>query len=125
MCVTRRAVDYAQTPRSGASVLDRVRAGDSAKVKEGRSLLVDAFGRKVAIFRVEGRLFAIDDVCPHRGGPLSGGDIEDGQVLCPLHAWAFDLETGMMRGNPSCRVPVYPVTEEDGVVYLSRPSAAP
>ncbi len=100
---------------------DRIRVAESARVKESRSLLVDAFGRKVALFRVEGRLFAIDDVCPHRGGPLSGGDIEDGQVICPLHAWAFDLETGVMRGNASCRVPVYGVMEEEGEIYLSAP----
>lgn len=97
----------------------RVAAGDASKIKEGRSVLIDAFGRKVAIFRVEGQLYAIDDICPHRGGPLSDGDIEDGMVICPLHAWGFDLKTGAMRGNPACRVPVYTVSEENGLVFVS------
>lgn len=101
---------------------EELQVSESARVREGRSVLVDAFGRKVAIFRVDGQLRAIDDVCPHRGGPLSDGDVEDGYVLCPLHAWAFSLETGEMRGNASCRVPVYEVREAEGVVYLRPPS---
>jgi NAD(P)H-dependent nitrite reductase small subunit len=101
---------------------ETVRVASRSEIPRDSSRLFDAWGRKVAVFDVNGRLFAIDDVCPHRGGPLSQGDIEDGQVFCPLHAWAFDLETGQMRGNPSCRVPVYSVVVHGDDVLVGRPA---
>jgi nitrite reductase (NADH) small subunit len=54
----------------------------------------------VAVFRTaKDREFAIDDSCPHKGGPLSEGIVHGTSVTCPLHAWVFSLETGMAQGG--------------------------
>jgi nitrite reductase (NADH) small subunit len=92
------------------------------EVREGAPRRVEAFGRTVAVFRRGGALYALDDACPHRGGPLGRGEVDaTGAVLCPLHAWAFDLETGLCREHPSVRVGRYRVAEEGGVVRLLGP----
>src|SRR5262245_57778108 len=60
---------------------------------EGRAYVVNDL--TIAVFRQrDGRLFAVDNSCPHRGGPLADGVVGAGKVICPLHALKFDLETG-------------------------------
>jgi nitrite reductase (NADH) small subunit len=63
---------------------------------EGRALSVD--GRRIAIFRSDAGWFALDAVCPHRGGPLEDGIVCDHAVICPLHDRRFDLATGAALG---------------------------
>jgi nitrite reductase (NADH) small subunit len=63
----------------------------------------------VALVRVEGRLHALQEACPHRGGPLSEGDQDGCLLYCPLHAWAFDVRTGSSPTNPGARVRIYEV----------------
>jgi nitrite reductase (NADH) small subunit len=65
-----------------------------------------------------GSIFAMDNVCPHRGGPLGQGMIEGGKIICPWHAWAFDLKTGEAHPLAS-RVPVYEV-KLDGEDVLAK-----
>ncbi|HEY0564753.1 MAG TPA: Rieske (2Fe-2S) protein [Terriglobales bacterium] len=50
---------------------------------------------------------AMDNVCPHRGGPLGQGMIERGKLVCPWHGWAFDLTTGAATHDPRSRATVY------------------
>jgi nitrite reductase/ring-hydroxylating ferredoxin subunit len=99
----------------------KMRVCTAAEIKERCARTVDAFGRTIAVFRDRGVLKAIDDVCPHRGGPLGQGDLENGAVICPLHGWAFDLDSGKMRGNPRIVVPTYEVSVEDGAVFVGGP----
>ena len=73
----------------------------------------------VAVFRTaEDRVFAIDDTCPHKKGPLSEGIVHGDAVTCPLHNWVFDLETGMARGADEGRVNTYEIKVEDGRILL-------
>ena len=58
----------------------------------GKSLTIG--GKDVAVFNVDGSFYAIDNTCPHRGGPLGEGELEGCAVTCPWHAWTFDLKTG-------------------------------
>lgn len=60
-------------------------------------LLVKFNGEEVALFRDGDRVFAIDAICPHAGGPLEEGEYDDGVVVCPLHGWEFDLATGTCK----------------------------
>src|SRR5271165_6577553 len=60
--------------------------------------------------KLNGKLCALDNECPHHGGPLGEGEIEDGKVVCPWHAYAFDLATGRCKEFPSGQVRVYEVT---------------
>lgn len=73
----------------------------------------------VAIFRtIEDQVFAIDDSCPHKKGPLSEGIVHGNAVTCPLHNWVIDLETGMAQGADSGRVNTYGIKVENGRILL-------
>ena len=73
----------------------------------------------VAVFRTaEDQVFAIDDACPHKGGPLSEGIVHGTSVTCPLHGWVFSLETGMAQGADEGSVQSYPARVEGGRVLL-------
>ncbi|MGB8812668.1 MAG: nitrite reductase small subunit NirD [Paracoccaceae bacterium] len=73
----------------------------------------------VAVFRTAtDQVFAIDDRCPHKGGPLSEGIVHGNSVTCPLHAWVFSLETGMAQGADEGVVNSYPARVEAGRILL-------
>lgn len=93
------------------------------EIEEGKCKTVDAWGRTIAVYKHEGQLYAVDDECPHRSGPLSLGHIEAGGVVCPLHAWIFDLKTGEKRGQSEMRVATYRVECVGDEVFVSPPEA--
>ncbi|MBF0678071.1 MAG: nitrite reductase small subunit NirD [Devosia sp.] len=65
---------------------------------------------KIAVFRTaDDTVFAIDDQCPHKGGPLSQGIVHASAVTCPLHNWVFSLETGIAQGADEGAVRTYPL----------------
>ena len=71
----------------------------------------------LAVFKLaDGQVKIIDDICPHAGGSLASGWINQGCVFCPLHAWPFKLENGENPDNPSIKVKAYPARVVDGVV---------
>lgn len=73
----------------------------------------------IAIFRtLDDRLFALEDKCPHRGGPLSQGIVHDGCVTCPLHNWVISLETGAAQGADTGQTASFPVKREGDTVFL-------
>jgi nitrite reductase (NADH) small subunit len=89
-------------------------------VGEGRAYAVG--GEQVAVFRLrDGHLRATQASCPHRGGPLADGLIDDRVVVCPLHARVFDLDTGC-SADDEAPLSTYPVrVDDDGVVTLTLP----
>lgn len=85
---------------------------------EGEAIVEDVDGTTVAVFLADGEVYALDGVCPHQGGPLGQGKVEDGCVYCPWHGWQFELETGEhVHGKKSALT--YPVTVEGGDVYVT------
>lgn len=83
---------------------------------EGRAYIVNDL--TIAVFRQrDGRLFATDNACPHRGGPLADGIFGAGKVICPLHAWKFDLEIGRCLGE-NVAIPIYPVRVVSGHIVV-------
>lgn len=73
----------------------------------------------VAIFRtITGEVFAIDDACPHKGGPLSEGIVHGRSVTCPLHNMVLRLDTGQAEGAAAGSVATYPVRVEGGRILL-------
>ena len=100
----------------------RVTQCENIPLREGRSVRIDT--REIAIFNLGGRFFAIDNTCPHKGGPLSEGIVSGNAVVCPLHAWKVDLETGRVvnqAGDVPC-VATYPTRVHDGVVQIELPA---
>lgn len=82
-------------------------------------------GMPIAVRRVGAEFFAIQNVCPHRGGPLGEGDAEGFALTCPLHGWTFDLRSGQHTLNPVVRVKTYPVRVSDGWVEVASGAAPP
>ena len=75
---------------------------------------------KIAVFRTaDNQVFAIENRCPHKGGPLAEGIVHGSSVTCPLHNWVFDLATGEAQGADEGRVRTYPVKVEDGLVSIA------
>jgi nitrite reductase (NADH) small subunit len=74
----------------------------------------------IAVFRTsDDRIFALEDRCPHRGGPLSQGIVHDGCVTCPLHNWVISLETGLAQGADEGSVKTIPVKVEQQQIFLA------
>jgi len=84
----------------------------------GTATEVSVAGKPVALFNVGGSVHAIGNVCIHRGGPLGQGSLEGTVVMCPWHAWTYDVTTGMSTVNPALRVPKYDVKVEDGHIWV-------
>jgi nitrite reductase [NAD(P)H] small subunit len=75
---------------------------------------------KIAVFRTaDGRVFALDDRCPHKGGPLSQGIVHGPSVTCPLHNWVISLETGEALGADEGSVRTISVKIEDGRLFIA------
>lgn len=74
---------------------------------------------RVAVFRTaDDKVYAIDDHCPHKGGPLSQGIVHGASVTCPLHNWVFSLETGLAQGADEGAVRTLPVKIDNGSIWL-------
>ncbi len=84
----------------------------------GMAMEVDAAGRTFCLANVHGELAALDNVCPHRQGPLGQGTVEGNAVLCPWHSWAFNVKTGETEHSPAARVEVFPLKIEDESVFI-------
>jgi nitrite reductase/ring-hydroxylating ferredoxin subunit len=76
-------------------------------VPAGQGRVVEVEGKDLALFNVDGTYYAIDNACAHRGGPLGEGDLEGRFVLCPWHAWRWDV-----------KMACFPVAVENGDVFV-------
>jgi naphthalene 1,2-dioxygenase system ferredoxin subunit len=74
-----------------------------SELADGAGVCVEAGGKKLALFRVADKCYAIDEICPHRDAPLHEGYVEGLEVECPWHASRFNLETGAHRHPPAKR----------------------
>src|SRR5919205_2187760 len=92
--------------------------GELSGIPDGESVRVEG-SVPIAVFHVEGELYAIDDTCTHQDASLSDGWLEGCAVECPLHASCFDLRTGRPSGPPA-KTPVrtHLVTVVDGTVFV-------
>jgi metal-sulfur cluster biosynthetic enzyme/nitrite reductase/ring-hydroxylating ferredoxin subunit len=82
---------------------DFVRVAEIADIPDPGKTLVEVDGEMVALFHVEGRFYAIDDVCTHDGGPLVDGELRDHKISCPRHGAKFDIRTGAALTMPAVR----------------------
>jgi len=81
--------------------------------------VVKAPGGCIAVFRTaEDEVFALDDRCPHRGGPLSQGIVHGSSVTCPLHNWVISLESGQAQGADEGGVHTYALRVEAGRILI-------
>lgn len=94
---------------------------DVAALPPGKAETVLLAGQRIAVFNVGGEFYALDDECPHRGGPLGAGwvDADVCQVACPLHGWVFDVRTGACLTVPARPVRSHPVRVVDGKIEIA------
>lgn len=93
--------------------------GPVTDVPFGLGRCFQVMGEEIAVFRQrDGRIFAIQNRCPHRGGPLADGLAGNGTVVCPLHAHKFDLCSGHGSDGHEC-VKTFRVAVVDGNIHLS------
>lgn len=88
--------------------------------EEGRACEFHCSGTTICVARVNGVVTAIDNVCPHRGGPLADGVVMDGKIVCPWHGWQFDPLTGRSVQVPNTGVQVYPLSIEGEDVFIEK-----
>ena len=102
----------------GASVWHDVGAIDDIP-RKGARVVARAAGN-IAVFRTgDDRIFALDDRCPHKAGPLSQGIVHGDRVTCPLHNWAIELATGEAVAPDSGCTKTIPVKIEDRRILLA------
>lgn len=95
------------------------RALGVSDLQPGRAVTVAVDGVEVAVFNVDGKFYALQNACPHRGGPLGDGDLEGSIVTCPWHGWEWDVTSGSGAGDPSVKTKAYQVkVEGDDVLVL-------
>ena len=97
---------------------DYIRVARADEIPAGVGRTVEVEGKTIAVFNVDGSLYAIDDTCVHRGGPLGQGSLDGNVVSCPWHSWRFDVATGACLTNPRAQVGCYPVKIEGSEVWV-------
>jgi nitrite reductase (NADH) small subunit len=82
----------------------------------GQGKFVQIGGFALAVFLNDGKYYVLDNTCPHAGGPLAEGSIDDGYCVCPWHLWSFKLDTGQLRDMPGVEITTYKtrVLEREG-----------
>lgn len=85
---------------------------------EGERLAVRVEGRPVLLLQREGRVYALENDCPHLGCPLTRGAFEGYLLTCPCHDWTFDIRTGAFEIAPEIKLKTYACRIEDGQIYL-------
>ncbi|MEP5613845.1 MAG: thiamine pyrophosphate-binding protein, partial [Cyclobacteriaceae bacterium] len=91
---------------------------NAEELPEGRVMTVTAEHHGICLTHFEGKISALDNKCPHQGGPLGEGSIENGLLRCPWHGWDYHPCTGLAPGYDDGGVPTYLTKVEDGAVYV-------
>ena len=95
-----------------------VKVAGAQEIEDGKAKIVRVEGLTLAVFRVKDELFALENSCLHRGGPLGEGELEGYTVTCPWHGWTYDVRTGSFEVIPPLRVRTYPVRREGESVVV-------
>ena len=88
------------------------------EIEEGRGATFTVGERLVAVFLSDGKYFAIDDLCPHMGASLGAGEVYNGSVACPWHAWCFRVTDGTWTDNPKMKVDCFEVRVEGDEIQV-------
>jgi 3-phenylpropionate/trans-cinnamate dioxygenase ferredoxin component len=89
------------------------------EIPPGAWRTIDVDGTDVAVFNLDGAYYAIEDVCTHDGGVLTGGEVDGDVIVCPRHGARFSIRTGEVLAPPAYEdVPTFPVRIEAGIVQV-------
>jgi nitrite reductase/ring-hydroxylating ferredoxin subunit len=94
-------------------------AAKTSEIGENQVKVVEVEGKPVALFRVQGKFYAVSHTCAHAGGPLGEGYLSDHIVTCPWHSWQYDIRTGKSTTVEGAKVPVYQVKVEKDTILVA------
>ena len=80
---------------------------DLDELEDGRGKYVEIGGFQLAVFLDAGEVYVMDNTCPHAGGAMASGWVEEGCAVCPWHSWAFRLDNGQLRDMPGVNITTY------------------
>jgi nitrite reductase/ring-hydroxylating ferredoxin subunit len=103
---------------------DYTRVTELSLLPFGTGKVFRVHGRLIALFRVNGAVYALDNACSHRDGPLGEGTLDGSVVTCPRHGWQFDVVTGACAGRPGRNVASFPTRIEGDTVLVQLPFGA-
>lgn len=95
-----------------------VRVAKKTEIPTDTGYLVEVGGKEIALFKIEDKVYAIYNICPHQGGPLHEGGLDGKLVMCPWHGWQFDVTNGTCAFNDAIKQPTFPVKEEGDDIYI-------
>lgn len=96
-------------------------AASTTEIPLGRMKAVTAGDRRLVLCHTRRGYFALDNSCPHRGGPLAEGDLLGEELICPWHLWGFDVASGVCTGNREVAVAVHEVRIEGDRILVIVP----
>jgi nitrite reductase/ring-hydroxylating ferredoxin subunit len=88
---------------------DLVKVATLEEVPAGSAKSVEVKGSAIALYNVDGALYATTNTCPHRGGPLGEGELDSTRITCPWHGFQYEVTTGRCLTNPALSIPCYRV----------------
>jgi nitrite reductase/ring-hydroxylating ferredoxin subunit len=91
---------------------------DEKELEEGKMKVVRAEGKPVLFVKQNGKIYVVDDRCPHMGCKLSGGSLEGEVVICPCHEWRFNLESGEYEEDADYVLTAYPFKVVEGKIWV-------
>ena len=101
----------------------KIPAFPDKELEEGQVARIDLAGREpIALYKVEGQIYATENTCSHGAASLAEGDLDGYEIICPFHEGSFDIRTGEVA-LPPCTSPIrtFPVIVEDGTIHVELP----
>ena len=97
---------------------ENVTVAKADELQPGQGMVAEVAGKEIALFNVGGTVYALNNTCVHRGGPLGEGDLDGEVVSCPWHNWEYNVTTGACLTNPSACVATFPVVVEGNEIKV-------
>ena len=96
-----------------------VKVASLSELPPGSAKVVEVLGKTIALFNVEGTIYATDNTCLHQGGPLGEGQLMGEVIICPWHQWEYNVRTGENVEDSSLKVATYPVQVEGSEISVA------
>jgi 3-phenylpropionate/trans-cinnamate dioxygenase ferredoxin component len=119
MCAARRAGRPRGKTIEEDILAEYVKVTSLSELPQGSAKAVEVNGKSVALYNVDGTVYATDNTCLHQGGPLGEGFLEGDVITCPWHMWEYNVRTGENLGDPSLKVATYAVKLEGDDVLVA------
>jgi len=96
-----------------------VKVASLSELAPGSAKVVEVLGKTIALFNVDGTIYATDNTCLHQGGPIGEGQLMGEVIICPWHQWEYNVRTGENVDDSSLKVVTYPVQVEGSEIKVA------